>query len=100
METGTGIDKVKNLRVEHLGELYFRSLGNATTKQNHIELASLSPRGTMPTAELIERDVRSWYSGVHSIATDIDPNVTIPDVDDVVEWITTNFEKSRGAIAA
>jgi hypothetical protein len=96
------LTNVSELTKEAIGDLYFQSLGNIQTRKMHVRLQENrgGPTPVAPSVHDIELDVPSWYAGILSIASGLDPGVDLPPVKEVVGYITANFERAKAAIAA
>src|SRR5258708_6621756 len=100
MQPKTGND-LKQLTKEEIGELYFQSLGNHATRKNHVLLiGGGNPTTTPPQSKAIENDCMTWYAGVVAFGKWVDPGTELPPTQEVVAYISKNFERARSAIAA
>jgi hypothetical protein len=96
MQPKTGND-LKQLTKEEIAELYFQSLGNHVTRKNHVLLVG---GNSPPQSKTIENDCMTWYAGVVAFGRWIDPGTELPPTQEVVAYISKNFERARSAIAA
>lgn len=98
------ITNVSNLTKESIADLYFQSLGNTETRKKH-NMALLSeargaPTRIAPSVHDLEIDFTCWYGGLESLASAIDPGVDLPALEEMVGYISQNFERARTAVAA
>jgi hypothetical protein len=93
---------MSELTKEVIGELYIVSIGNPETRKMHTRLAEArsGPTPVAPSVHDAELDFKCWYSGLQSLAHAIDPGVDLPPTQNMVGFITQNFERVKSSIAA
>jgi len=80
---------------EDLSFLYLESLGNPDTRRMH----ALLPNGQI-SIESVRVDLRTWYSGVLSLARAIDPDARLTKWSGEIDGLITKgfVEECRGVI--
>ena len=88
---------VAELTKEEIGDIYFRSLANVTTRRNHAVLNGVAPQ-LIPKA--IEADFSTWYGGFISLATRLDPAAHLPPTQEMMSFVSQNMGRAQAAVAA